>query len=99
MKIACINCGQPYPDSGVPYKCPNCDGLYDFVESFVYNSRRSTVRTDSVSLGEGNTPLLSAKVFGREVYFKCEYLNPTGSFKDRGTATLVSVIRSRGVME
>ena len=46
--------------------------------------------TRLVSLGEGNTPLLSAKVFGREVYFKCEYINPTGSFKDRGTSTLVS---------
>ena len=99
MKIACINCRQPYPNSGVPYKCPNCGGLFDFAESFVYNSRRSTLRTDSVSLGEGNTPLLSAKVFGREVYFKCEYLNPTGSFKDRGTATLISFLRLRGVTE
>ncbi len=99
MKIACVNCGHPYPELGTPYKCPNCGGLYDYVEPFEYNSRPSTVQTASVSLGEGNTPLLSAKVFGREVYFKCEYLNPTGSFKDRGTAILISFLRSRGVTE
>ena len=99
MKIACVNCGQLYPESGVPYKCLNCGGLYDYVEPFVYNPSRSTPQMDSVSLGEGNTPLISAKVFGREVYFKCEYLNPSGSFKDRGTATLVSFLRSRGVTE
>jgi len=33
---------------------------------------------------------------GRPVYFKCEYSNPTGSFKDRGTASLVSFLVSRG---
>ncbi len=33
-------------------------------------------------LGEGNTPLISKG----GVFFKLEYLNPSGSFKDRGTA-------------
>ncbi len=96
MKVACVNCGQPYPDSGVPYKCPTCGGLYDYTEPLTLNNQPVTLN-QLVSLGEGNTPLLSAKVFGREVYFKCEYLNPTGSFKDRGTSTLVSFLRSRGV--
>jgi len=94
MKIACVNCGQAYPDSGVPYKCPSCGGLYDYVEPLAFGEANR-----SVSLGEGNTPLLSAKIFDCEVYFKCEYLDPTGSFKDRGTATLVSFLRSRGVTE
>jgi threonine synthase len=94
MKIACVNCGQPYPESGVPYKCPNCGGVYDYVEPLTFGESDR-----SISLGEGNTPLLVARALGREVYFKCEYLNPTGSFKDRGTATLVSFLRSRGVAE
>jgi threonine synthase len=98
MKVACVNCRQAYPNSGVPYKCPKCRGLFDYVEPFALNSQPATL-TPPVSLGEGKTPLLSAKVFDREVYFKCEYLNPTGSFKDRGTATLVSFLRSRGVTE
>jgi threonine synthase len=50
-----------------------------------------------VSLGEGRTPLVSADVMGRKVHFKCEYANPTGSFKDRGTASLISFMLSRGV--
>ena len=54
---------------------------------------------DKVSLGEGNTPLLWAEAFGRQVAFKCEYQNPTGSFKDRGSAALVTFLKSRGVTE
>jgi threonine synthase len=50
----------------------------------------------SISLGEGNTPLVWADAFGHEVGFKCEYMNPTGSFKDRGSALLIGYIKSRG---
>jgi threonine synthase len=52
-----------------------------------------------ISLGEGNTPLVWVEVFGRQVAFKCEYQNPTGSFKDRGTSNLVSFLRTRGVVQ
>lgn len=55
--------------------------------------------SDSFSLGEGNTPLVWAEAFGRQVAFKCEYQNPTGSFKDRGSATLIAFLKSRGVTE
>jgi hypothetical protein len=55
------------------------------------------VRTQVLSLGEGDTPLIWCRVRGRRVAFKCEYANPTGSFKDRGTATLVAFLRSRKV--
>jgi threonine synthase len=43
--------------------------------------------------------LIWAEAFGRKIAFKCEYLNPTGSFKDRGTAELVAFLKSRGVTE
>lgn len=55
--------------------------------------------SDSFSLGEGNTPLVWAEAFGRKVAFKCEYQNPTGSFKDRGSAALITFLKSRGVTE
>jgi threonine synthase len=52
-----------------------------------------------VSLGEGGTPLIPVDVLGRIVHFKCEYLNPTGSFKDRGTAVLVSALSAIGATQ
>jgi threonine synthase len=52
-----------------------------------------------VSLGEGNTPLVPVAIDGREVHFKCEYLNPSGSFKDRGSAMLVSALVGAGIHE
>jgi threonine synthase len=32
MRVACLNCGRPYPDAGVPHRCPRCGGLYDDLE-------------------------------------------------------------------
>jgi threonine synthase len=52
-----------------------------------------------VCLGEGNTPLLDLDLEDRTIYLKCEYLNPTGSFKDRGSVVLVSVLAALGVNE
>lgn len=47
----------------------------------------------AISLGEGSTPLVHAPLLseqlGVELYLKCEGLNPTGSFKDRGMAVAV----------
>jgi threonine synthase len=55
-----------------------------------------TDRTPVVTLNEGNTPLIAARRLQAalgieaEVYLKCEGLNPTGSFKDRGMTLAVS---------
>ena len=52
--------------------------------------------TPIISLCEGNTPLIKAKNFAKEIgldaeiYFKYEGLNPTGSFKDRGMTMAVT---------
>ena len=52
-----------------------------------------------VTLGEGDTPLISGTFNGHSVHYKMESLNPTGSYKDRGTAVLLSFLRSRGITE
>src|ERR1700747_1733483 len=58
--------------------------------------------TPSISLGEGNTPLiyspqLSERVGrGCDVFIKSEGVNPTGSFKDRGMTVAVSKAMERG---
>ena len=52
---------------------------------------------DFISLGEGDTPLIPHRILSREIFFKCEHLNPTGSFKDRGSAVLVSALIAAGI--
>jgi threonine synthase len=47
---------------------------------------------DIISLGEGWTPLVK---FSNNVSFKLENLNPTGSFKDRGSSILVSTLHKQ----
>jgi threonine synthase len=53
-----------------------------------------------VTLGEGGTPLIRAEVLsevvGAQVWVKYEGLNPTGSFKDRGMTTAISVAARAG---
>ena len=53
-----------------------------------------------VTLGEGGTPLIPAAhlsgLVGAEVLVKYEGLNPTGSFKDRGMTTAMSVAARGG---
>jgi threonine synthase len=56
---------------------------------------RLPTHTASISLGEGETPLISIPKIARELgggfelYVKYEGLNPTGSFKDRGMVAAV----------
>jgi threonine synthase len=55
----------------------------------------------AVTLGEGGTPLVPARKLsertGCEVWLKFEGVNPTGSFKDRGMTTAISVAAHAGV--
>jgi threonine synthase len=111
--IQCTNCKQPYPEEGVPYCCPRCGGVFDYsgplrfdpsqVEpelAGIWRFRHTFDLPDNaptITLGEGTTPLVWAEAFGRQVAFKCEFQNPSGSFKDRGSALLASFLRSRGV--
>ena len=113
--VRCSNCGRIYPESNIVYRCPVCRGVYGISELPLFDANRveanlpgiwkykhtfgMSVNQKIVSLGEGNTPLVLGEVSGREVAFKCEYLNPTGSFKDRGTSILVSFLCSRGVSD
>ena len=54
-----------------------------------------------ISLKEGSTPLIESKVIGPELgidlYFKLESQNPTGSFKDRGSAVELTIAKELGV--
>jgi len=70
---------QPLPD-GRPAQFSRTSGVWDFAEFLPMDER--------VSLGEGWTPLVDAPEW--DATFKLEYLHPTGSFKDRGAATVIA---------
>ena len=59
-----------------------------------------TTSTPVVTLREGGTPLVPARVLsertGCEVHLKVEGANPTGSFKDRGMTVAISKAREAG---
>ena len=109
VKIACTNCGEEYPAQGAPFRC-SCGGMYDVMEFPSYNPPNVQVDgqpynhlfdpgddTKRITLGEGSTPLLKTIFDDGELYLKMENQNPTGSYKDRGSAVLINFLRSRGV--
>jgi threonine synthase len=60
-----------------------------------------TEDTPSLSLGEGETPLVKSSRLGPELgcpelYFKLEGCNPTGSFKDRGMVVAMAKALEQG---
>ncbi|HKJ27029.1 MAG TPA: pyridoxal-phosphate dependent enzyme [Anaerolineales bacterium] len=111
---ACLECGAPYPDE-FTHICQQCRGTFSLRGPIEYVSEkidpfapgiwrwRDTFglpdSAPAVSLGEGSTPLVSAKLFGRAVRLKMESANPTGSYKDRLAAPLVSLLKAHGITE
>lgn len=113
--VVCSNCQRPYPEIGVFFRCEYCGGTFDHANIPNYDPKsvetglpgiwryRHTFSLDLespvISLGEGNTPLVWGEVERQKVAYKLEYLNPTGSFKDRGSAVLMSFLIARGINE
>ncbi|WP_049934962.1 pyridoxal-phosphate dependent enzyme [Haloplanus natans] len=99
--LVCPDCGRTFADRwrcscGAPLEfasAPRPDGPAP--EFAAFDSRRGLWAFSDflpverrVTLGEGFTPLVEAP--DPNVSFKLEYVSPTGSFKDRGAATVVS---------
>lgn len=115
MKIACTACGDPYPETGLPYICPKCGGIYDLVEFprllksendphqpglWKYWRSFGLIKPPAdLYLGEGETALVDDHLDGKHILFKLEYQNPTGSYKDRATSVLAAHLLERGIKE
>jgi len=112
-RIQCNTCQHDLSFEESIYRCHICEGYFDYVNPFEYDSssidrsQPGIWRYQSsfglpegvvpVSLGEGNSPLVWDEVNGKQVAFKLDYLNPTGSYKDRGTSVLISFLSWQGV--
>jgi threonine synthase len=106
----CGQCGQRYEYSVAVWRCC-CGGPLeietqtpfaepDGSETGIWKYWRAlppVPQTFRVSLGEADTPLVAIPGLPGDVRAKLEFLSPTGSFKDRGTAVVVSRLRHLGV--
>ena len=70
----CTGCGDPYPADSLPFRCPQCNSIFDFVEGLTFDPismakpSPSLVRyrkslglppeAELITLGEGDTPLV-----------------------------------------
>lgn len=102
----CPSCGREYDDP-LRFRC-DCGSPLDLSLRLEEFRREDVVDTPSmwryvkffpyiderniVTLGEGWTPLLR---LDGNLYVKMDFLNPTGSFKDRGASAIISAVRDR----
>ena len=114
ISLVCTECGTSHKADMHTLGCEECDAPLDvgyepearhamhwagFDMPIPYHSD-----VPGVSMGEGDTPIVPlpriAESLGTAYLFgKLEFMNPTGSFKDRGTATMLSVAVEHGVTE
>lgn len=110
----CSACHTELAWGSTAHQCPQCQGALDFhggpaaFPTAALASRAGGMWRYAealpalprlVSLGEGCTPLVPCTIGGREVLLKWEPALPTGSYKDRGSALLISYLASYGVTE
>ena len=102
----CTQCGRPQ-ESDLDWKCGSCGGTFQIspAEPFKTQEIRAGDSTlwryekalslpsfeEAVTLGEGQTPLTN--LINPNLYVKSEFVSPTGSFKDRGSTTMLTVLR------
>lgn len=86
-RLLCPSCNVEYHEGKYLPFCEKCGGGLEVKGDLP--SRKNI-------LGEGNTPLVSDSYKGFEIYLKLEYLNPSGSFKDRGSSYALYIAREIG---
>jgi threonine synthase len=112
MDITCPACGAREALSPHRWRC-DCGGAWEPVECTDFDLQSVDVSDHSVwryrrlfglgfdrplaRLNAGWTPLLPLSFDEGEVLFKLEYLSPTSSFKDRGTAVMINILAHQGV--
>ncbi len=108
----CTTCGTSYPIDTRDWRCA-CGGYFEFgvrppLDAAAIDGTqpglwryRALLPLDPdwapATLGEGNTPLVAINWEGRTVQLKLECQSPTGSFKDRGAAALVTALHGLGI--
>ena len=103
IMFECADCGGPldieYDYSEIKKNLRRKDFLEKPISHWKYAAFLPITRKEKiVSLKEGNTPLIKS-VSQENVFFKFEGLNPTGSFKDRGSTVEISKALELGIKQ
>ncbi len=110
-KMRCTRCAGTFPLHPLQWRCPRCGGVLTIdpplsLDPAAVERDEPTlwryaaalpVGRPACTLGESVTPLLAGTLDGHPVWFKLDFLLPTGSFKDRGAAVLVAALAAAGV--
>ncbi len=109
--LVCERCGDRLNATKDVWQCARCEGplRWDIERRFDrgmidtnqtglwrYAGSLPVGREESISLGEVTTPLVNLNIDGARATCKLDYLSPSGSYKDRGAAVLVSALRLMG---
>ncbi len=110
--LVCQSCAATYPMSDPRWRC-GCGGLLDlrfkarFDKEAIVGRKPTMWRyrealpidedANVVSFGEGMTPMVPVDLGPGSPLLKLEQLFPTGSYKDRGAAVLVSKAKELGI--
>lgn len=88
----CQECGKLFSPLEHKFRC-ECGGLLKL------SKFEQVLLETTLTLGEGDTPIIKKEVKDTEIFFKMDYLMPTGSFKDRGAVVLMDQLSRTGVKE
>ena len=103
-RLLCESCNglldtKYYPAPGKDLLFSNNKGIARYLATLPINNPRNLI-----TMGEGDTPIVQLNHIAKllelpNLFSKLEYMNPTGSFKDRGNAVQVSVLKDVGITE
>ncbi len=107
-KFYCPECDRSYPIDLTRWRC-DCGSPLDLLFSPKFFPEKILKRNPNLwryreaipiqedrsilSMGEGFTPLEAMEFDSHRVWVKMDYLFPTGSYKDRGAAVLISKVK------
>ena len=111
-KFICPVCGATYPTTEPIWRC-KCGSYLDLdFKPVLDRSRLPEEKTlwrysqvlpldikSAISFNEGYTPLIPMEFWGMPIMGKLDFLMPSGSFKDRGAAIMISKCNELGIKE
>lgn len=110
--LICRSCQTHFALNDLRWRC-DCGGLLDLIYDTAFNRTELATRTKTlwryrealpiekdehiVTFDEGFTPLTKIEYDHQTIYVKQEHLFPTGSYKDRGAALVISQAKALGI--